>query len=175
MLNNEEAQAALQSFQEQVAQQQQEKRKALSEKNKIEGEALLAKIRERREVQATPSGLQYEVLKEGTGSSPKATDTVTVHYKGMLKDGTVFDNSYERGQPATFVLNQVIPGWTEGVQLMKVGSKYKFYIPSALGYGEQGAGSVIGPNDPLIFEVELLSVGQPEQLKPAGGVEQRQK
>lgn len=161
MLTDEEMQSTMQAFQQQVQSQQATKQKALGEKNKTEGEAFLAKNKTRAGVKTTASGLQYEVLKEGTGPTPKATDTVTVNYKGTLMDGTTFDSSYDRGQPATFVLNQVIPGWTEGVQLMKVGSKYKFYIPSNLGYGEQGAGGVIGPNAPLIFEVELMSIGQP--------------
>lgn len=167
LLTDEEIQAAMQSLQQQVMQAQEAKQKAVGEKNKTEGEAFLAKNKGRKEVKTTASGLQYEVLKEGTGPTPKATDTVTVHYTGTLMDGTKFDSSVDRGQPATFVLNQVIPGWTEGVQLMKVGSKYKFYIPSALGYGERGAGGVIGPNAPLVFEVELLSIGQPEPPKPA--------
>jgi FKBP-type peptidyl-prolyl cis-trans isomerase len=168
LLTDEEIQATMQSLQQQVMQAQQEKQKVVGEKNKTEGEAFLAKNKERKEVKTTASGLQYEVLKEGTGPAPKATDTVTVHYTGTLIDGTKFDSSVDRGQPATFVLNQVIPGWTEGVQLMKVGSKYKLYIPAALGYGEQGRpGSPIGPNASLIFEVELLSIGQPEQPKPA--------
>jgi len=169
LLTDAEMQTTMQTLQQQVMQQQEEKRKAAGEKNKAEGEAFLAKNKERKEVKTTASGLQYEVLKEGTGPTPKPTDTVTVHYTGTLIDGTKFDSSVDRGQPATFVLNQVIPGWTEGVQLMKVGSKYKLYIPSALGYGEQGAGNIIGPNSPLIFEVELLSIGQPEQPKPAAG------
>src|SRR6185295_7063684 len=167
MLTEAEMNETMQTFQQQIQQQQTEKRNAQAAKNKTEGEAFLAKNKERKEVKTTASGLQYEVLTEGTGPSPKPTDTVTVNYKGTLMDGTVFDSSYSRNQPATFVLNQVIPGWTEGVQLMKVGGKYKFYIPAALGYGERGAGGVIGPNAPLIFEVELLSIGQPEQPKPA--------
>jgi FKBP-type peptidyl-prolyl cis-trans isomerase len=161
LLTDEEMQATMQAFQQQVQAQQEAKQKEIGEKNKMEGEAFLMKNKERQGVKTTASGLQYEVLTEGTGAAPKATDTVTVNYKGTLMDGTVFDSSYDRGQPATFVLNQVIPGWTEGVQLMKVGSKYKFYIPAALGYGERGAGGVIGPNAPLVFEVELLSIGQP--------------
>jgi len=169
MFTEEEMQAAMTAFQQQVAQQQEAKQKVLGEKNKTEGEAFLAKNKGRKEVKTTASGLQYEVLKEGTGAAPKATDTVTVNYKGTLMDGTTFDSSYDRGEPATFVLNQVIPGWTEGVQLMKVGSKYKFYIPSALGYGDRGAGSVIGPNAPLVFEVELLSIGQPQAAPGAPG------
>jgi FKBP-type peptidyl-prolyl cis-trans isomerase len=161
LLTDEEMQATMQAFQEQVQKQQEAKQKEIGEKNKMEGEAFLTKNKARQGVKTTASGLQYEVLSEGTGAAPKATDTVTVNYKGTLMDGTTFDSSYDRGQPATFVLNQVIPGWTEGVQLMKVGSKYKFYIPAALGYGERGAGGVIGPNAPLVFEVELLSIGQP--------------
>jgi FKBP-type peptidyl-prolyl cis-trans isomerase len=166
MLTDAEMQSTMQEFQKQVQTQQEAKQKMVGEKNKTEGEAFLAKNKARAGVKTTASGLQYEVQKEGTGPTPKATDTVTVNYKGTLMDGTTFDSSYDRGQPATFVLNQVIPGWTEGVQLMKVGSKYKFYIPAALGYGDKGAGNVIGPNAPLVFEVELLSIGEP---KPATG------
>jgi FKBP-type peptidyl-prolyl cis-trans isomerase len=169
LFTDEEMQATMQAFQQQVTQQQEEKRKVQGEKNKTEGEAFLAKNKERKEVKTTASGLQYEVLTEGTGPTPKPTDTVTVNYKGTLTDGTVFDSSYDRHEPATFVLNQVIPGWTEGVQLMKVGSKYKFYIPSALGYGDRGAGGVIGPNAPLVFEVELVSIGAPAEKPEAGG------
>jgi FKBP-type peptidyl-prolyl cis-trans isomerase len=169
LLNDEEIQATMQSFQQQVMAQQEAKKKALGDKNKTEGEAFLAKNKARPGVKTTASGLQYEVLTEGTGPTPKATDTVTVNYKGTLMDGTTFDSSYDRHEPATFVLNQVIPGWTEGVQLMKVGSKYKFYIPAALGYAERGAGNVIGPNAPLVFEVELVSIGQPTAPAAASG------
>lgn len=173
VLTEAEMNETMQTFQQQIQQQQTEKRNAVAAKNKTEGEAFLTKNKERKEVKTTASGLQYEVLTEGTGPSPKPTDTVTVNYKGTLMDGTVFDSSYARNQPATFVLNQVIPGWTEGVQLMKVGGKYKFYIPAALGYGDRGAGGVIGPNAPLIFEVELISIGQPAQPKPANPAEQK--
>lgn len=172
MLTDQEMQATMQEFQQQMMAKQEAKQKVLGEKNKAEGDAFLAKNKARKEVKTTASGLQYEVLKDGTGPNPKPTDTVTVNYKGTLMDGTVFDSSYERNQPATFVLNQVIPGWTEGVQLMKAGSKYKFYIPAALAYGERGAGGVIGPNAPLVFEVELVSIGQPEKpATPAGQTE----
>ena len=122
-----------------------------------EGVVFLAENVERSEVNATESGLQYEVLTETEGAMPIDTSTVTVHYSGTLIDGTVFDSSYERDEPATFRLDRVIPGWTEGLQLMTEGSKYKFYIPSNLGYGPRGAGS-IPPNSVLIFEVELLSI-----------------
>ena len=171
MLTDAEMQSTMQEFQKQVQSQQEAKQKVIGEKNKTEGEAFLAKNKARAGVKTTASGLQYEVEKEGTGPAPKATDTVTVNYKGTLMDGTTFDSSYDRGQPATFVLNQVIPGWTEGVQLMKVGSKYKFYIPSALGYGDKGAGATIGPNAPLIFEVELLSIGEPKAAPGAQGAQ----
>ncbi len=114
--------------------------------------------KEKPGVKTTASGLQYEVLKEGTGPMPVATDTVTVHYEGKLLDGTIFDSSYKRGEPASFGLNQVIPGWTEGVQLMHTGSKYRFTIPPALGYGDRGAGGVIPPNAVLTFDIELLGV-----------------
>jgi FKBP-type peptidyl-prolyl cis-trans isomerase FkpA len=120
--------------------------------------SFLAENAKREEVKVTDSGLQYEVLEEADGQKPKASDEVTVHYTGTLIDGTKFDSSVDRGEPATFPLSGVIPGWTEGLQLMSVGSKYKFYIPSELGYGPRGAGNVIPPNATLIFEVELLSI-----------------
>ena len=121
-------------------------------------ESFLAENGKREDVTTTESGLQYEVLEEGDGPQPTRQDQVTVHYKGELLDGTVFDSSYDRGQPATFPLNRVIPGWTEGLQLMRVGAKYKFYIPSELGYGARDMGT-IPPNSALIFQVELLGIG----------------
>lgn len=123
------------------------------------GEKFLAENAKRDGVVTTATGLQYEVLVEGSGDSPKETDQVTVHYHGTLVDGTVFDSSVERGQPAKFPVNGVIPGWVEALQLMKPGAKYKLFIPSNLAYGERGAGGSIGPNATLIFEVELISVG----------------
>lgn len=122
------------------------------------GKAYLEENGKREGVITTKSGLQYEVLTEGTGKSPKATDKVRCHYEGRLTDGSVFDSSYQRGEPADFGLNQVIPGWTEGVQLMKEGAKYRFHIPYLLGYGERGAGASIPPYATLVFDVELIEV-----------------
>ncbi len=136
----------------------QEKAKADSEKAIAEGAAYLEQNGKREGVTTTKSGLQYEVLTEGTGKSPKATDKVRCHYEGRLLDGSVFDSSYQRGEPADFGLNQVIPGWTEGVQLMKEGAKYRFHIPYLLAYGERGAGQAIPPYSTLVFDVELIEV-----------------
>lgn len=125
---------------------------------KAAGEAFLAENAKRPGVKVTPSGLQYEVLDATIGQKPKATDTVRVHYEGTLPDGTVFDSSYKRGEPISFPLNGVIAGWTEGLQLMSVGSKYKLFIPYHLGYGERGAGATIPPYSALVFTVELLGI-----------------
>jgi FKBP-type peptidyl-prolyl cis-trans isomerase len=122
------------------------------------GEKFLAENGKREGVKTTASGLQYEVMAEGSGAVPKATDKVTVHYKGTLIDGTEFDSSYSRGQPVTFPLGNVIPGWTEGLQLVKAGGKARLFIPSSLAYGERGAGAKIGPNEALVFEVELIAI-----------------
>lgn len=122
------------------------------------GKAFLAENKKKEGVVTTASGLQYMVLSEGNGPKPKATDRVSVHYRGTLVNGTEFDSSYKRGQPATFAVNGVIPGWTEALQIMKVGSKYRLFIPSNLAYGERGTGQQIGPNATLIFEVELLAI-----------------
>jgi FKBP-type peptidyl-prolyl cis-trans isomerase FklB len=129
-----------------------------AEKNKEEGQAWLEENRSRPGVVETESGLQYKVIEEGTGKSPTASDRVKCHYEGRLIDGTIFDSSYERGQPAEFALRGVIRGWTEGLQLMKEGGKYELYIPSDLGYGPRGGGQLIGPNATLIFVIELLEV-----------------
>ena len=133
-----------------------------TEANRKRGEDYLKSNAEMEGVRVTDSGLQYNVLAEGDGEKPVATDQVKVHYRGTLIDGTEFDSSYSRGEPTSFTLNQVIPGWTEGVQLMNVGSKYRFVIPADLAYGERGAGGAIGPYETLIFEVELLEIN-PDQ------------
>jgi FKBP-type peptidyl-prolyl cis-trans isomerase len=129
-----------------------------TEANKMKGTTYLEENASKEGVLVTESGLQYSVVTQGDGAKPAATDQVTVHYRGTLIDGTEFDSSYSRGEPATFGLNQVIPGWTEGVQLMNVGSKYLFVVPHELGYGERGAGGSIGPFETLIFEVELIEI-----------------
>ena len=136
----------------------QKKGKEQAEENIAKGKAYLEENGKREGVITTKSGLQYEVLTEGTGKSPKATDKVRCHYEGRLTDGSVFDSSYQRGEPADFGLNQVIAGWTEGVQLMKEGAKYRFHIPYLLGYGERGAGASIPPYATLVFDVELIKV-----------------
>lgn len=134
------------------------KNKEKAEANQKAGEEFLEQNKTKEGVISLESGLQYLVLKEGEGPKPTATNRVTCHYHGTLIDGKIFDSSVQRGQPATFPLNQVIPGWTEGVQLMSLGSKYRFFIPSNLGYGNRQVGSDIGPNSVLIFDVELLGI-----------------
>ncbi len=138
----------------------QELEKKATAAARAEGEAFLAENAKNENVKTTPSGLQYVVEKEGEGAQPTAEDEVTVHYTGKLINGTVFDSSVNRGEPATFPLNRVIPGWTEGVQLMKEGAKYRFFIPSDLAYGPQGVPNVIPPHSTLIFEVELIKVNK---------------
>lgn len=134
------------------------KQNEMLQMNKEEGVQFLVENKRKENVVELPSGLQYEVITEGDGESPKETDTVECHYHGTLIDGTVFDSSVQRGQPATFGVNQVIKGWVEALQLMKVGSKWRLFVPSNLAYGEQGAGNDIQPNSTLIFEVELLGI-----------------
>jgi len=140
----------------------------LAERNFAEGKAFLEANAAKEGVQTTQSGLQYMVLEEGEGARPQPTDLVTFHYRGMLLDGTEFDNSYERGQPATVAPTQVIPGLGEGLQLMRVGSKYRLFIPSELAYGGRAAGPQIGPNATLVFEVELLGIGPAERTGEPG-------
>ena len=153
-----EAQQIVQEF---FAKQEEKQKAEAAEKGKAakqDGEKFLAENGKKEGVITTASGLQYQVLREGNGQSPKATDTVECHYEGTLIDGTKFDSSYDRGQTATFPLNQVIAGWTEGLQLMTEGGKYRFFIPYELGYGERGAGASIPPFSTLVFDVELVSV-----------------
>lgn len=133
---------------------------SVSDQNKATGEAFLAENRKKEGVVTTASGLQYKILKQGDGASPKAADTVECHYEGRTINGKIFDSSYKRGQTASFPLNRVIAGWTEGVQLMKTGSKFEFYIPSGLAYGPRGMPGAIGPNETLIFVVELVSIAK---------------
>lgn len=157
-LGDAEAQQIVQEF---FAKQEEKQKAVAAEKGKAakqDGEKFLAENGKKEGVITTASGLQYQVLREGNGQSPKATDTVECHYEGTLIDGTKFDSSYDCGQTATFPLNQVIAGWTEGLQLMKEGGKYRFFIPYELGYGERGAGASIPPFSTLVFDVELVSV-----------------
>jgi len=157
-VDNAEAQTLVQNFfQEQEAKQQAAAAEA-GKAAKAAGEAFLAENGKKDGIVTLPSGLQYQVLKEGDGKKPSATDQVVCHYEGTLIDGTVFDSSYQRNQPATFGLNQVIAGWTEGVQLMQEGAKYRFFIPYNLAYGERGAGAQIPPFAALVFDVELIEV-----------------
>ena len=146
----------------------EQKQKEVGEKNKTEGAKYLEENKKKPGVKTTASGLQYKVIKEGTGVQPKATDIVTVNYRGTLIDGTEFDSSYKRGQPATFPVNGVIKGWTEALQLMKQGSKFQLFIPSNLAYGERAMGPDIGANSTLIFEVELQDVKPPPTPAPQG-------
>lgn len=167
LLNEEEMSEVLMSYQKDRIAKQAEKQKQAGEKNLKEGQAFLAENKEKEGVVTLESGLQYKVITPGTGAMPKADDKVTTNYKGTLIDGTEFDSSYSRGKPATFPVKGVIKGWTEALQLMKEGAKWQLFIPPDLGYGERGAGSKIGPNSTLIFEIELLSIEKTEEKKAA--------
>jgi len=158
LLTDEEMRAVLTKAQGEVAAKQQEKIKIIGETNLKEGAAFLAANKTKEGVVTLPSGLQYKILVEGTGPKPAATDTVVCNYRGTLINGTEFDSSYKRGQPATFPLGRVIKGWTEALQLMPVGSKWQLFIPSELAYGERARSAEITPNSTLIFEVELVSI-----------------
>jgi FKBP-type peptidyl-prolyl cis-trans isomerase FklB len=158
LLTDQEIQEVMGAFQQEMIAKQSEKMSKLAAVNKKEGEAFLDANKKKDSVITLPSGLQYKVVVEGTGKTPTVNDTVTTHYRGTLIDGTEFDNSYKRGEPATFPVNGVVAGWTEALQHMKAGSKWKLYIPSNLAYGDRGAGQLIGPGATLIFDIELISV-----------------
>ncbi|OMH39671.1 FKBP-type peptidyl-prolyl cis-trans isomerase [Motiliproteus sp. MSK22-1] len=157
-LSDDELRAAVAEIQQLFQQRQQEAQLAQANANKEKGEMFLVENGKKEGIVTTESGLQYEILSKGTGPMPKETDTVQVHYRGTLIDGTEFDSSYSHGGPATFPLNGVIKGWTEGLQLVNEGTKAKLYIPADLAYGPSGMGPVIGPNSTLVFEVELLAI-----------------
>lgn len=157
-LTEDEARQAITTYQKARTAKLAEEKLKLGERNKAEGEKFLAENAKKEGVTTLPSGLQYKVIAPGTGKSPKSTDTVTTQYKGTLIDGTEFDSSYKTGQPATFPVSGVVPGWIEALQLMKEGAKWQLFVPSNLAYGERGAGRDIGPNATLIFEVELISI-----------------
>lgn len=163
LMTDEEAQSTLNELQADLRKKQEQEVQQLAETNKKEGEAFLAANKTKAGVVALPSGLQYKILQEGTGPKPTAADTVTVNYRGTLVNGTEFDSSYKRGQPASFPVGGIIKGWTEALLLMPVGSKWQLFIPPDLAYGQRQAGPTIGPNSTLVFEVELLSI----QAKPA--------
>ena len=163
LMTEDEIKTTIQAFGQKLMAKREADQKAVGEKNKTTSAAFLAENAKKDGVKTTASGLQYKVISEGKGAKPKAEETVEVNYKGTLIDGTEFDSSYKRGQPVTFPVNGVIPGWTEALQLMTVGSKYELYIPSDLAYGPNGTGGVIGPNQALVFEVELLDIKKPEK------------
>ena len=167
LLTPQRAREVKQEYLKERRRKQAAERKATGDKNLAEGEAFLAENGSKEGVITTDSGLQYQVIKEGDGDKPEVTDRVTVHYRGTLLDGTEFDSSHKRGKPATFPVRGVIPGWTEALQLMPVGSTYKLFVPSKLAYGERGGGRKIGPNSTLVFEVELLEIATAEPKKAA--------
>ena len=164
LMDEKQAQEVGAAFQQEMQIKQIAKAAAEGKKNLEEGAAFLADNAKKPGVQTTPSGLQYQMVSEGTGPKPKADDVVRVHYKGALLDGETFDSSYDRGEPATFPLAAVVPGWQEGIQLMPVGSKFKLWVPGKLGYGDKvPPGAPIGPNATLVFDVELLEIVKPEE------------
>lgn len=166
LLTEEEQNQIWAAFQKSLAEKQKVNTMKTAEENKKKGDAFLAENKNKEGVVTTASGLQYKVLRAGKGAKPKLEDTVTTHYRGTLLDGTEFDSSYRRNEPVSFKLSGVIPGWTEALQLMETGSKWQLFIPADLAYGTKGAGGLIGPNETLIFEVELISI------QPAAGPKQ---
>ncbi len=169
LLTDQEIQETMVAFQKEMIAKWEE----IGKKNKTDGEAFLAENKKKEGVKTLPSGLQYKVIKAGTGKKPKADDTVTVNYRGTLINGTEFDSSYKRGQPATFPVSGVIPGWKEALQLMEEGAKWELFIPSNLAYGERGMGGIIGPNATLIFETELVSIKQKAQENKPGNKQEK--
>lgn len=167
LMDKEEQMRVLSVFQQDLQNKHQQEMEAKATENKEKAKEFFEENAKKEGIQTTESGLQYQILEPGSGEKPRAFDTVTVHYKGMLLDGTIFDSSYDRGEPATFPLNRVIKGWTEGLQLIGKGGKIKLFIPPELGYGDMGAGQTIPPGSALIFEVELIDIkpGSPD----AGG------
>ena len=160
IMKNEKPSMSLEEASEHIQAYFSAKQNEMLQINKLEGERFLAENKKEENIVELPSGLQYEIITEGKGDIPKATDTVECHYHGTLIDGTVFDSSVQRGQPAVFGVTQVIKGWIEALQLMPIGSKWRLFVPSDMAYGEQGAGDIIQPNATLIFEVELLGIQQ---------------
>jgi len=174
LLTDEQVKETMAAFSKSMVEKQQAATKEAAAKNTAAGEKFLAENKLKEGVKTTPSGLQYKVLQEGSGEPPKETDTVVTQYRGTLINGTEFDSSYKRNEPTTFPVNRVIKGWTEALLMMKPGAKYQLFIPAVLAYGERGAGQDIGPNETLIFEIELLSVKPPEAkpvATPAPAVE----
>ena len=169
LLTDEEAQAAIGAERDEMMKKRQATMQQEGAANQKAGEAFLAANKNKEGVKVLPDGLQYKILKEGTGAKPTANDKVTVNYRGTLIDGKEFDSSYKRGQPSTFPVTGVIKGWTEALQLMPVGSKWELFLPPTLAYGERGAGGDIGPNETLIFEVELLSIESEGKGEGTGG------
>lgn len=163
LLTEAQAQSAIAAFQKEMTEKKTARDKQAGAANLKEGEEFLAANARKEGVKTLPSGLQYKVVKEGTGPKPTANDSVTTHYRGTLIDGTQFDSSYDRGEPAKFQVNGVIPGWTEALQLMPAGSKWQLFIPGKLAYGERGAGGKIGPNKLLIFDIELISIDKEQE------------
>lgn len=167
LMTEDEIRQTLMALQTEMLEKQKAEMKDVAAKNLAAGQKFLEDNKKKKDIVTLPSGLEYRIIKDGKGESPKATDVVTTHYRGKLIDGTEFDSSYNRGEPVKFAVNGVIPGWTEALQLMKPGAKWELFIPSKLAYGEHGVGQIIGPNSALIFEVELLSVEKPENKDKA--------
>ncbi|HRE32344.1 MAG TPA: FKBP-type peptidyl-prolyl cis-trans isomerase [Candidatus Berkiella sp.] len=158
LMTEEQIRETLMALQTDMLEKHKAQAKELASKNLAEGEKFLTENKKQKGIVTLPSGLQYRIIKEGKGYEPKATDTVVTHYRGKLINGTEFDSSYSRGEPAKFAVNGVIPGWVEALQLMKPGAKWELFVPAKLAYGENGVGQLIGPNSTLLFEVELLNV-----------------